>query len=198
MNVNMSNEGSVFFLVLAGIALAGAFGTVMVSNALRSAVSLLVTIVALAGIYLTLNAHLLSALQLIVYAGAVVVLFVFVIMLIGPTPPSPHKHKGLATRAVGVAFLSLAFVTVFNVVGTIAPQRTAMAPCRQGAPAECGQFGGLESVGRVIFREAWLPFELASLVLLVAIVGAIGIARSRVFIAKPLENQGVPPETARN
>src|SRR6187402_3448413 len=76
--------GNVFFLVASVVALFGAFMTIASRSPIRSAVGLLITIVGIAALFLMLNAQFLAAIQLIVYAGAVVVLFVFVIMLLGP------------------------------------------------------------------------------------------------------------------
>src|SRR5690606_6771292 len=76
--------GSIFFALCSVVALVGAIGTISARNPIRSAVGLLATIVGIAGLFLKLNAQFLAAIQLIVYAGAVVVLFVFVIMLLGP------------------------------------------------------------------------------------------------------------------
>ncbi len=176
----MGTAGDLLFLVCAGFALGAAVATVTLRNPLRAAVALLVHIVALAGLYLTLNAHLLAALQLLVYAGAVVVLFVFVIMLIGPTAAiSRGPVKGVLIRTAGIALMSLVTVALaFTMIDVAAPY-VAMPPCPPEMGAECGQFGGVEALGRAIYVDSLVPFELVGVLLLVAIIGAIAVARGR-------------------
>jgi NADH-quinone oxidoreductase subunit J len=164
------------FLVCAVVAVAAAVATVSLKSALRSAMSLMVVVIALAGLYLTLGAQLLAALQLLVYAGAVVVLFVFVIMLIGPSAQGPMGNKGTTVRTLGAAVMGVVTAGLaFTVVGFAAPY-VALPQCADGT-AECGQFGGVEGLGGVIYTQGVVPFELVSVLLLVAIVGAIGVAR---------------------
>ena len=98
----MSGAGNALFIVSSLIAVIGAIMTITARRPLRAAIGLLIHIIALAGLFLTVNAHLLAALQLLVYAGAVVVLFVFVIMLIGPASEVTSSTQGLMTRAVGL------------------------------------------------------------------------------------------------
>ena len=91
----MSGGGQLIFLLCAVVAIVTAVLTVSLRSPLRAAVSLLAHILSLAGLYLTLHAHLLAAIQLLVYAGAVVVLFIFVIMLIGPSAMPASKDRRL-------------------------------------------------------------------------------------------------------
>ncbi len=175
----VSTMGELLFVICAVIAVAGAVGTVAFQNPLRAAMSLLVHIIALSGIFLTLHAHLLAALQLLVYAGAVVVLFVFVIMLLGPesvTPPG--ELRGLLTRTAAAAVTA---IVLGGIAFTLVKQSAPYVPipgCENGA-AECGQFGGVDGLGNAIFGGGIVPFELVSILLTVAIVGAIAIARGR-------------------
>lgn len=176
----MGTAGDLLWIACAVFAIAAAVATVTFKNPLRAAVALLVHIVSLAGLYLTLNAHLLAAIQLLVYAGAVVVLFVFVIMLIGPEATTrPGGTKGMLVRTTsivlgGIFTVGLAF-TLIEVGGTWID----IPVCPEGAGPECGQFGGVEGLGLVIYRDALVPFELVGVLLLVAIVGAIAVARGR-------------------
>lgn len=171
----MSAANTSLFLVCAGIAIIGALGTVVSRRPLRAAVALLVHIIALAGLYLTLHAQLLAALQLLVYAGAVVVLFVFVIMMIGPyddqmadagAPPG----RGIVPRAVSMVMGSVVITaTASALVNFTAPFVT---------PLPLG-YGTVEGLGAAIYLDGMVPFELVSVTLLVAIVGAIAVARGR-------------------
>jgi NADH-quinone oxidoreductase subunit J len=165
--------GNIFFLVMAAVSVAGAVMTVASRNPIRSAIGLLATIVGIAGLFLKLSAEFMAAIQLIVYAGAVVVLFVFVIMLLGPdagaTPPGLPKarlSRLLGGTLVGALFAGGAFLTF-----RARPLVTAFAPPRP-------EHGSVELVGRELFTRAVVPFELATALLIVAVVGAIAVARS--------------------
>ncbi len=178
----MSTGGLILFALSSVFAIGGAVAILVLRNPLRAAMALLIHIIALAGVYLTLHAHLLAALQLLVYAGAVVVLFVFVIMLIGPdaeesrASPEPGSSSFLIrlTAAVLMGVVTMAMVPAL--LHTAAPF-VGIAPCADGP--ECGQFGGVEGLGKVIYQEAIVPFELISILLTVAIIGAIAVARGR-------------------
>lgn len=175
----MSSLGIVFFCICASIALLSAAGTVASRTPIRAAMSLLAHILSLAGLYLALHAQLLAAIQLIVYAGAVVVLFVFVIMLIGPTEePRRPGISGAAARALAMCLMAAVAISVAAGVGHLRPAAPAIEGCAMGVP-ECAQFGGVEGVARVLYRDAAVPFELVSILLLIAILGAIAVARGR-------------------
>lgn len=173
----MSVGGELLF-VLAGLgALVTAALTISVRNPLRAAVSLLVHIGCLAALYLSLHAHLLAAVQLLVYAGAVVVLFIFVIMLIGPTALTQgDSGRALFARAAGASLMAMVgAVLVFTVAG-IDRQYVDLDQCAPGV-AECGQFGGVKAMAHVVYSVAAVPFELLSVLLLVAILAAVAVAR---------------------
>jgi NADH-quinone oxidoreductase subunit J len=181
----MSTSGEIFVAICGIIAIATAIGTVAVRTPLRAAMALLAHVVSLAGLYLTLNAHLLAAIQLLVYAGAVVVLFVFVIMLMGPGAIDTRQDgRGLLTKTLGAAVLAmLAGGIAFAVGGVGDVGRPNIAPCPDGV-GECGQFGGVDAVSNALFVGAAIPFELASILLLVAVVAAIAVARGRLIEEK--------------
>ena len=113
----MTGPGATLFVVTGILAIAGALITISAERPLRAAIGLLVHVVSLAGLFLTLNAHLLAALQLLVYAGAIVVLFVFVIMLIGPTGVVGQIRGRVASRTLSIA---LTIVVVLAVSTTVA------------------------------------------------------------------------------
>jgi NADH-quinone oxidoreductase subunit J len=118
--------------------------------------------------FLTLNAHLLAALQLLVYAGAIVVLFIFVIMLLGPAAELAPTEGRLASRTLGIASTIIVVLAVSNSVAYF------------DAPWEAvpDEFGTVEGLGMAIYRQALVPFEVISITLLVAVIGAIAVARS--------------------
>jgi NADH-quinone oxidoreductase subunit J len=164
--------GSILFLVAATISVAAALGTVLARRPLRAAIFLLTHLGSLALIYLTLHAELLAAIQLLVYAGAILVLFVFVIMLIGASEGAPPAFRVVVPRlfaATGVGMLTLALLAIVG--------RTTME-----VPEAPEGFGGVVAMGHALFRTAAVPFELIAVTLTVAVLGVIGIARGRTDV----------------
>jgi NADH-quinone oxidoreductase subunit J len=176
----MTGPGEIVFWCAAILAVLTAIGTVALRSAIRCAVALLFHIIALAGMYLVLHAQLLAAVQLIVYAGAVVVLFLFVIMVIGPTTEAASDQRGLLVRTAAGGLMALVMGAVtFAVIEYSPAMLEGVLECAPGAGAECGQFGGVNALGGVLYGSATLPFELVSVLLLVAILGAMAVARGR-------------------
>ncbi len=165
----MTSPGTILFVTTAIFAMAGGLVTISARRPLRAAIGLLVHIISLAGMFLTLDAQLLAALQLLVYAGAVVVLFVFVIMLIGPASEVGPIEGRFASRTLSLA-VTIAIVLAVST-------SLAYFDLPWGAISE--DFGTVEGLGMAIYSKALVPFEVISITLLVAIVGAIAIARSR-------------------
>ena len=156
------------FVLLAALALASAVATVSFRNPIRSAVGLFVHVIALAGLYISLSAHFLTAVQLIVYVGAVVVLFVFVIMLLGPDAQGSSDERGVLTRAAGAGAMGLLGVFLALTLVRLNIQ----------APSRPPTYGTINDVGAWLFGPAVLPFEAASVLLTAAMVGAFAVARS--------------------
>jgi NADH-quinone oxidoreductase subunit J len=175
----MSTPGNALFIACGLVALLSAVGTITVKSPIRAAMSLLVHIIALSGLFLSLHAALLAVLQVLVYAGAVVVLFVFVIMLLGPTTQDPPTIRGLVSRTTAAAVMGILTFAITSVLAPIAPTAALLRGCEPGAGAECGQFGGVEAFSHELFTHGAAPFELISILLTVAIVGAIAVARGR-------------------
>jgi len=163
--------GNVFFALCAIVSLVGALVTVVARNPIRGAVGLLSTIVGMAGLFLMLKAQFLAAIQLIVYAGAVVVLFVFVIMLLGPDAGavSGQPPKARFSRVVGV--LAAIAASAFGLL--LLAETSAAVRLPQTRP----DHGSVEAVGGLIFRKGLFLFELATVLLIVAVIGAIAVAR---------------------
>ncbi|AKF06127.1 NADH-quinone oxidoreductase subunit J [Sandaracinus amylolyticus] len=180
----MSTSGELLFLVCGFAATIAAVLTVTMRNPLRSAIALLVHVISLAGLYLTLHAHLLAAIQLIVYAGAIVVLFVFVIMLIGPGAMEHRADtRGWVMKTIGGGLIVLFAGAITFSVGEATAPEVAIATCDGSDPA-CREFGSVEALSDSIYRQAAVPFELVSMLLLVAIIAAIGTARGRTAAQK--------------
>ncbi len=160
----------IYFGLCAVLAVAGAVGTVAFPNPIRGAMSLLFSIIAIAGLYLQLHAPFLAAIQLIVYAGAVVVLFLFVIMLIGPAAIPPKDSRAIVARvAGGIAATAFSLLVILVLSRKTFPR---IAPLQAG-------FGSVEAIGELLFTDYLVPFEVASLLLMVAIVGAVAVARGK-------------------
>ncbi len=162
-----------FFVLCALLTFGGGIITVGSRRPIRSAMGLLATILGTCGLYLLLSAEFLAAIQLIVYAGAVVVLFVFVVMLLGSASVSPGDARSAVPRYLGaVVFLATALGAALLVM------RAATEGF--GAPAKVGErFGTIEAVGSEIFTSMVIPFELTGALLLVAVVGALAVARGK-------------------
>jgi NADH-quinone oxidoreductase subunit J len=155
------------FLPLAALTVASALTVVVHRNPVRSACALVVTLCLLAVFFLGLDAQLVAFLQVIVYAGAIVVLFLFVIMLLNLRVEARAMAGTLlvGTAAAGGVALAVLVVTAL---------RRAPAPAAANPPAG---FGETAALARQLFTVYLLPFELTSLLLLVAIVGAVALAR---------------------
>ena len=146
-----------------------------VRHVVAGAMSLLVTMVSLAGIYVLMHAELVAAVQLLVYAGAIVVLFLFVVMLLdlrdGGFAPPPRGQN--LVKAVGVGgTLAIGVMLVANLQGVF-----AVNPLVAGVPEG---FGGHQALGVALFTEYALLVELAGLVLLAAIIGAVILAKRTI------------------
>lgn len=165
----MTSPGTILFVTTAIFSMVGALVTISARRPLRAAIGLLVHIVSLAGMFLTLDAQLLAAIQLLVYAGAVVVLFVFVIMLIGPAAEVGPIQGRIASRTMSIG-VTIAIVLAVS---------TSLAYYDLPWGAASQEFGTVEGLGMAIYSKALVPFEVISITLLVAIVGAVAVARSR-------------------
>ncbi len=163
----------VFFL-FAGLAVLAAAGVVVLRNPVHSALSLAVVFVSLAALYVLLNAPFIAAAQVIIYAGAILILFLFVIMLLSPEMErgiGPLRSQRWLAPALGLALaVELAFVG-----------GAAALPAIRGpySPERVAQIGNTEAVGALLFTDFLLPFEITSMLLLVAIVGVIVLARKK-------------------
>jgi len=158
----------VFYAVAAMTVLAAA-GVVIGRNPVHSALSLVVTLFLLAVVYAFLGAHLVAALQIIVYAGAVMVLFLFVIMLLN-LQADPHEPSRPGARFVATLLTASLAATIGHFVWHALPGG------RQGEPLAQG-FGTTVALARVLFGDYLVAFELTSVLLLVAVVGAVLLAR---------------------
>ena len=168
----MSAQLAVFFL----LALVGVFAAAMVvtrRNPVRSALYLIVTFFSVAGVYVVLHAEFIAVVQVLVYAGGIMVLFLFVILLVDVT-----REEGLRRVAKGhIALSALLTIVVVVPVAYYALGDNTEAAADISALTVDG--GNLETVSMSLFRHYLLPFEVISILLLVALVGAVMLARAR-------------------
>jgi len=162
-----------FFAFNALLTFGGGLITVGSRRPIRSAMGLLASIVGIAGCYLLLAAEFLAAIQLIVYAGAVVILFIFVVMLLGSASVSPSDARSAVPRYLGAG------VFLFSGVGALGLVIRAATAEAEAAKALPEKFGKVSAIGHEIFTSRIVPFELTGALLLVAVVGAMAVARGK-------------------
>jgi NADH-quinone oxidoreductase subunit J len=166
---------TLLFVLLAGLAIGSAIAMVVQRNPLYSAISLIGVFIALAGLYLTLAAPFLAAIQIIVYAGAIMVLVVFVIMLLNV---EEEEHKPLRMGYLTAVAILLAAI-LFGEAGFILyfMGQSGVEPLDPNAVGNASNVGLTTSIGTGLFTSYLLPFEITSVLLLMAIVGAMTLAR---------------------
>ncbi len=162
------NASLIIFFVLAAVAVFGAVSLILQREPIHSALSLIVVMVALAGLYLLLGAEFVAAVQIIVYGGAIMVLFVFVIMLLNAGEEERTNFSKLAT--FGGIPLALALA---GLIGAALTHSTGSLP----AAAAHGPLTSTKTLSMLLFKDFAYPFELTSFLLLVAILGAIVLAQ---------------------
>ena len=158
------------FIILAAVMLLGGIGVVTFRQPVHAALSLVVTLLALAVTYVTLQAHFLAAIQVIVYAGAIMVLFLFVIMLLNVQGQEPTPHLGwMRPLAYAAALVTAAGITITAFV-----DRSPLPSAEQIAAL---QGGSAEQVGTLLFSHYVLAFQLVGVLLLTGIVAAVSLAQ---------------------
>ncbi len=169
----------VAFSYLASASVASAMLAVTRRNPVHSMLWVLALFLHVAGIFLLLGAEFLAAVQVLVYAGAILVFYIFVLMLLDlpdeEARPRFGAHWPLAA-AGGLGFAALAWL---GQIEALAPVGAGIAPAAERMATEGAPLGSVSEVGMALFGPFALPFEIASLVLLAAIVGAIVMARKR-------------------
>ena len=160
------------FLVAGGACIAGALGVVLNSNPVHAALSLVGTLFGIAVLFVAQEAHFLAAVQVIVYAGAIVVLFLFVIMLLGVDtvesweqgPLSAQRYIAGAIGIIGAAMVAILATRAIDLTERVASDTSA------------GE-SNIVAVGRTLFTDYVFAFELTGVLLVVAVVGAVVMAR---------------------
>ena len=165
---------TVFFYAFALLTLGGAILTITRRNAVHSAISLIVSLLGVAGLYLLQHAEFLFAVQIVLYVGGIMVLFLFVIMLVNLDQMAKERQFNRAW-IVGLAAVVAVGVEIgyFFYRGQDSFKLAAVVPPPVSA-------GNTEVLADVLFREYLLPFEIASILLLVAVVGSVVMAKKRI------------------
>ncbi len=165
------------FLIAGGFALLGALGVVLNRNPVHAALSLVMTLFAVAVLFVAQEAHLLAAVQVIVYAGAIVVLFLFVIMLLGVDTAENLEVEPIAGQrplalGIGLGVVTLAIVAIAVVSNGATGASGVTAPIQPETVR-----ANIQQVAEVLFTDQIVAFELTALLLTVAVVGAVVLAR---------------------
>jgi len=171
----------ILFLAFGAIAVAGAVNLLVQRHPINSALSLIAVMAALAGEYLLLGAEFVAAVQVIVYAGAIMVLFVFVIMLLNAGVEDETKGSRVALL-FGIPGMLVGSLLVAWVVLKYSGTESVPAGALPGAP---------RTIGTLLFHEFLLPFEITSILILIAIMGAV------VLASKPTVPGGGPPQKVK-
>lgn len=156
----------ILFLLFAGFCLAGAINLLLQSHPINSALSLIVVMTSLAVLYLLLGAEFLAIAQIIVYSGAIMVLFTFVVMLLN----AGREERTLGSRAARIVGFP-AVAAILAVLATVLIRAQGL-----GVVGLADSITPTEELSRVLFHELLLPFEVTSILILIAILGAVAIA----------------------
>ena len=156
---------AVSFYAFSGLMLLAALSVVLNRRPIYSVLSLLVAMFCLAALFVMLGAYFIAALQVLLYAGAVLVLFLFVVMLLNLAPEALSRMRLFTLRAAGTAAALILFACLARILASVREPSGGLAP------------GTVEAVGRELFSKYLLPFELTSFIILAAIIGAVTLAK---------------------
>ncbi len=162
----------ILFIIFAGISAASAVLMITRSNPVMSALFLILNFAGLAGLYLMLNAQFIAVVQVIVYAGAIMVLFLFVIMLLNPEKEKLFAHRP-ALKIFAIVIAALAFLQIGFMIFVSHPS------VANSSVAASVKAGTVEEIGRELYTNYVLPFEAAGFLLLAATIGALVLAKKK-------------------
>lgn len=178
------------FLVTGAICLAGALGVVLFRNPVHNALSLIATLFGVAVLFVAQEAYFLAAIQVIVYAGAIVILFLFVIMLLGVDKAEQLQREPIlgqrpAAVVAGIAILGLTLTALLSSAAEVTGARSVLAPLSDDVP-------DIDRLGRVLFTDYIFVFEVTAVLLTIAVIGAVVLARRA---AAPIDLDEFPEGT---
>ena len=161
---------NIFFYLFAALAIASALMVVFSRQPVYSVLYLVVTMFSLAALFALLGAQFLAVIQILIYAGAIMVLFLFVVMMLDLSKEGPAMRQTLGLRILGTVTAAVFVTEIFFVLRTLPP----LTPPHKG-----GETGSIQTIGRLLFSEHLLAFELASFLMLAAIVGAVVLSKKK-------------------
>lgn len=161
---------TVFFYLFTTLMVGAALSVVFNRHPIYSVLSLLLAMFCLASLFVMLGAYFVAALQILLYAGAVLVLFLFVTMLLNLEPEALSRMRIFTLRTAGTLTALFLFSLLFRVLRTV----HWVTPLSNAPPSD----GSVESIGRLLFSTYLLPFELTSFLILAALIGAVTLAHS--------------------
>ena len=167
---------AICFYLFAALVLGGGFLTITRRNAVHSALWLIVSLMGVAGLYLLQQAEFLFAVQIVLYIGGIMVLFLFVIMLVNLDQAAKERQFN-GQWAIALACVALVGAQVF---WFLRKGGAAFHIAQPGSLPAASAMGNTEQLADVLFQEYLLPFEIASLLLLVAVVGSVIMAKKRI------------------
>ena len=162
-----------FFLPIAAVTVISAILVIVLRNPIHSALSLVLTFFSLAGLYVLLNAQFIAAIQVIVYAGAIMVLFLFVIMLLNLEKEEKVRERHPFQKAFGITVATLLLAGMGSIVAT----GILHGNKGQDTAAKVSAMGNTKAIAGLLFTDWVLPFEITSILLMAAIVGAIVLSK---------------------
>lgn len=171
------------FAILAGLAIGSALAMITSRNLVHAVLFMVGNFAAVAVLFLFLQAPFLAAVQLIVYAGAIMVLFLFVVMLIGPQPVTLSERLGGQRRYALLLVLVLLIALVAIVATDTLTGQTGLA-----SPEQLGQ-NNPQLLGELLYSKYIFPFEIVSILLLVAMIGAVILAKRDAFVRHEAETE---------
>ncbi|MCH9008444.1 NADH-quinone oxidoreductase subunit J [candidate division KSB1 bacterium] len=162
------------FFAFAAVAVAGAILMVVHRNPVYSALFLILTLFAIAGLFVLLNAPFIAAVHVIVYAGAIMVLFLFVVLLMDLEEERVRRHRLKLAQILGIVAAAVLLVEVGVFL------KAGFAGAATQGPDGSQIIGDTESIGRLLFTEYLFPFEVASVLLLSGIIGSVLLAKLKL------------------
>ncbi len=182
---------ALLFWAFAAASVGGALFVITRRNLIAAVMGMVGSFLGIAAIYMMLYAHFLSVVQMLVYAGAIMVLFVFVVMILNRPEDEPVAPTGRAGQAIGGIAIVYLVGRLIMLLWKVQPPDPAKALAAPGLTPEGHEWGSVKAVGTDLFNGGLFPFEAISILLLVAVVGAIAIARP---LHDDQDNEGNTPD----
>ncbi|HKJ00070.1 MAG TPA: NADH-quinone oxidoreductase subunit J [bacterium] len=167
----------IFFYIFAVMAVGGALSVLLFRSPVYCALALVGTFGFLAAIFILLGNEFVAAIQILVYAGAIMVLFLFVIMLLNLRTVEPFNLKWSLPKVLGVV-VSIGILA--QMIGVFTSAAARLGPMGAYSPERIAQEGAVQIIGQILFTDYVLPFEVISVLLMVAVIGAVVIAKRRL------------------